>query len=73
MKRQKIDCETISENGNGDFIQLSYDRKGKPEYYLIFFADNATTIMVAPEKFKSIKELFWSLTKNLEPDEEVDF
>jgi hypothetical protein len=63
---RKNHMETIAENDNGDWIEVSYDKKGNPEFYVLFFADNMVTITVTPDIFKSIKELFWGLTKDLE-------
>ena len=71
MKKYK-QCETLAENKNGDFIEVNYTRRGTPNYYMFFLANNGILITLTPEDFKHIKSLFWSLTKNFEPEEEED-
>ena len=70
---RKQNSEIISENENGDFIEVIYDRKGNPQCYLIFFADNGVTISACPDTFTTIKQLFWSLTKDLEADSHEEY
>jgi hypothetical protein len=67
---RKRESEIIAENDNGDWIELFYDKKGNPDFYVIFFSDNAVTVTMMPEVFASIKELFWSITKDLDEGEE---
>ena len=71
--RKQPKSETIAESLNGDWIEVSYDRRGNPDFYMIYFATNGVTIMVCPEEFKAIKELFWSLNKDLETQEYEEY
>ena len=63
--RKKLDCEIISEDENGNWIEVTFDKYGDPDFYVLYFADNAVSISVMPEAFKAIKELFGHSTKIL--------
>ena len=73
FKMRKQHSETIAENDNGDWIEVTYNKRGEPEFYILFFSNNGVTLNVCPEVFKSYKELFWQLTKDLEAETHEEY